>query len=97
MRYNRQEFPKCLDPVAAATTVLSYSGYLKDSRMHGDGTLVTYLFISFRLNGDIYEGDFVKDQEEGTGTKTFNNHTTLKKYKGQWQKGYMFGTGKLDL
>lgn len=41
LRYNREQLPKCLDPIAAATTVLSYSGYLKDSRMHGDGLLVT--------------------------------------------------------
>ena len=42
MVYTKQDIPKVLDPMENTTTVLSYSGYLKECRMDGEGTLVTY-------------------------------------------------------
>lgn len=42
LSYTKSVFPQTLDPNEKAITVLSYSGYLKNSRMDGEGTLVTY-------------------------------------------------------
>ncbi len=38
--FTNQNLPKLLDPNSYATTILSYEGYLKDSRLSGTGKVV---------------------------------------------------------
>lgn len=38
--FTNQKLPKQLDPNSYATTVLSYEGYLKNSRLDGTGKVV---------------------------------------------------------
>lgn len=41
LSYTKTVLPKVSDPKETGFSVLSYVGYLKNCRMHGEGTLVT--------------------------------------------------------
>mmetsp|Transcript_20495 Transcript_20495/g.36833 ORF Transcript_20495/g.36833 Transcript_20495/m.36833 type:complete len:229 (-) Transcript_20495:38-724(-) len=63
-----------------------YEGQFWCGRRHGNGRLVSA--------SDCYEGQFVRDELEGTGHFTFQNGCV---YAGQVSKGEMHGLGRLDL
>lgn len=40
IQYSKNDLPKLLDPKGPAATILAYEGYLKDSRLDGQGKAV---------------------------------------------------------
>lgn len=64
---------------------LSYTGYIANHRMNGQGTL-TY------ENGDVYEGEFVNGVFEGKGRFISRMGWT---YEGEFHKGQADGQGVL--
>ena len=63
----------------------SYQGEWVDFKKHGKGELVF-------VNGDVYTGDFKKDQRAGFGLIIFNYG---KRYAGEWKKDYPHGQGRV--
>jgi hypothetical protein len=75
---------------------MAYSGYMKASRLEGEGTAVLYSLLT-SLNGDCYRGTFQRDMEQGLGVKTFGGSSKLLRFEGSFEKGLMEGRGKLTL
>jgi len=62
-----------------------YKGETECFRMNGKGALKFY-------NGDIYEGNFVKELQKGFGKYIFNDG---EEYEGNWVKGEREGSGTM--
>ena len=61
-------------------------------------SIIELIFLQYNGKGvyvcptGTYDGEYVTDQKEGTGTLTYANG---KVYKGQWKKNMYHGTGTL--
>ena len=69
-----------------------YRGEFRAGRKHGRG------LKSWPTTGDRYEGDFVDDRKEGTGTYIWGRRSPSpgEKYTGQWLKDRRHGAGTYE-